>query len=314
MSITDFGTQQATVVSVGQKVTPKYDLNLAYVGNAQLGANNDGFEVDNSYQVKDAQFYLNSQFTHDQTAQFGHRMVTGYFYSADGWNYGVEYAQISKSFFPRLGFSPEQDLRGFNFNLQKEVQPKRGPFNAVQVESFGVQYDHFNGGFYRKEVGTSINFMTRNALAFGFGADFSNFEGSPDHHFDVGLLYPYTNPYRNIRVGFTTAEFDGDPYRSWSVSLQYRPISRMQASVGAQFVDYRGFERQIIASVRLDMGKHEAIGGRLVNANDQLNWYAFYRLSGRKGNEYFLILGDPNSPTFTRQLILKVTVPFSIRL
>ena len=313
MSITDFGNQQSTVVSVGQKVTPKYDLNFAYVGNLKNGENNDGFELDNSYQVKDAQFYLNSQFTSDQEHDRGHRMVTGYFYSANGWNYGVEWAQISKNFFPRLGFSPEQDLKGVNFNLFKEVQPKHGPFSAIQIESFGVQYDHFDGGFYRKEIAASVNFAMRNALSVGVGADFSNFEGSPDHHFDVGLEYPYTNPYRNLGLQFTDGEFDGDHYRSWALSFQYRPINRMQVSVGTQFVDYRGFQRQVIGSVRFDIGKNEAIGGRFVNSGDQLNWYGFYRFSGRKGNEYFLILGDPNSPTFTRQVILKVTVPFSIR-
>lgn len=313
MSITDVHHDQAAVLSIGQKVAPNYDLGFAYVGNRHPGEDNDALQMTNSYKVGDHTYYVNSQFTSDEQRKSGHRLNLGWFTNAGGVNGSFEYVQISPSFFPRLGFSPEQNLKGWNGNLYQEWAFKNNPVQTANYNISGVYYNRFDGGFYRDSADFSFNAGLRNKLAFGGSASVSNFEGSADRLFTAGVLYPFTDPYRNVRVLLTDGEFGGEHFKSTSVSLQYRPLKRMQLSLASQFVEFHGFSRQIIGSMRFDMGRFESVGGRVVNRDNKWNAYAFYRLSGRRGCEYFLIFGDPNSESFSKQLILKVVVPMTIR-
>ena len=58
------------------------------------------------------------------------------------------------------------------------------------------------------------------------------------------------------------------------------------------------------------LARDQGIGGRLVRLNKHTNWYLSFRRSGYGGTEYFLILGDPNSQSFSRRLVFKVVRAF----
>ena len=313
MSITDVHHQQAGVLSVVQKIAPNYDLGFAYVGNRHPGEDSDALQLTNSYKVGDGSFYLNSQFTSDEAKKSGHRLNIGWFNTSGNAQGSIEYVQISPDFFPRLGFSPEQNLKGWDGSIYQEWNFDKGSVQNVNYNVSGLYFDRFEGGFYRSSVDISVNTGLRNGFAIGGGATLSNFQGSADKLYTIGAEYPFSDPYRNLEVLFSEGEFGGNKYRSTSISLQYRPARRMQLSLASQFVDFQGFSRQVIGSLRYDMGTYESVGGRVVNRGENWNAYAYYRLSGKRGNEYFLIFGDPNSESFTKQIILKVVVPLTVR-
>jgi hypothetical protein len=104
----------------------------------------------------------------------------------------------------------------------------------------------------------------------------------------------------------------GSSYRSLGVAGAYRAAKGLQLSLREQHVDYQGAADQTIFTAAYDLGKDRSIAGRLVRQNDQVNGYLAYQRSGNAGMEYFLILGDPNAPTYRNSITLKVVIPITI--
>jgi hypothetical protein len=63
-----------------------------------------------------------------------------------------------------------------------------------------------------------------------------------------------------------------------------------------------------------DLDAYQAVGLSLVSDRGDTNAFATYRLSGRRGTEWFVILGDPSASRTVARLAFKVVVPFSIGL
>ncbi len=313
-SITDFGNKETAVMSVVQKAAPNYDLGFAYVGNREKSGDNDALQLTNSLKLGDDQYYVNAQFTSDELKKSGHRLSTGWFREAGGLTANIDYSQVSPDFYPRVGFSPEQDLKGISLFAQREWSYQTGSLQSLNSSVEAIYFDHFNDGFYRNQLSLGTNLGFKNGLAVGGSVEFSNFEGSSDSLKVVGMKYPFTNAYRFVKMLYSFGSFGGQSYRSWSIQGDYKPAKRMQVSLAAQYVEFNDFFRQIIGTVRYDLGRFESVGTRFVNRGDNWNIYGFYRFSGRRGNEYFLILGDPNTRTFEKQLMIKVVMPFTIKM
>ncbi len=314
LGVTDVGNQTATTLAVNQALTAKDSVAFAHVANRQRDRNSDAFQLNFDRSIPGGTLYFNSQLTEDQVRKTGTRLSTGVWKGEGGWGRSLEYNQVTRSFFPRIGFSPERDLRGVRGSVNREVQPKSGPILTHFLSFDALYYDRFNGDPYRREFEIDGFVGLRSGHFVSADINWSRFEDSADRQIDVTIGWPSSNPYRRWRLGYTAAQFDGSAYDEVSLSAAYRPINQLQLNASSQFVRFRGFRRQHVLSFNWDTGRFEAIGGRVVNRGDDWNWYASYRLSGRRGNEVFLILGDPNSRTFTRQLLVKVLVPVSVRL
>ena len=86
----------------------------------------------------------------------------------------------------------------------------------------------------------------------------------------------------------------------------------MQLILRHQSVRHFANAEQTIATVRFDIDANRSVGGRLIRQNEDWNWYLSYRMSGKEGLEYFLIVGDPNANQFQRSLVFKVVAPLTI--
>ena len=92
-----------------------------------------------------------------------------------------------------------------------------------------------------------------------------------------------------------------------------RRVKNLQLLLSYQLVDHFDTEDQTIFSANYDLNQSDAIGGRFVKRNSDMNFYIAFRRAGNRGNEYFLILGDPNAQTFRPSLILKATFPLQVK-
>ncbi len=313
LSTVDYGNQATFVGSVTHQFAPLKTWSATLVSNQQTGLRNNAFQGTAGLQYGPTDFYFKGQVTDDEITKTGSRVNFGFFKQNNGWTANAEYVQVTPGFNPRIGFSPEQDLRGLNWNFQKTNLYRQGRFLNASVGTQGLVYSHFDASSYRNDLSVFGEATLRNQLSASLELDWSQFENSRDHLYSFETTWPSGNPYRFLSLSLADGSFDGDPYRLVGLQTSYRPMIRMQVSAGAQFVDYRGFQRQTIVSASYDVGHYEAVGGRLVNRGDEWDWYLSYRLSGRRGSEVFLILGDPNALNFQRQLILKVVVPMTIR-
>jgi hypothetical protein len=166
---------------------------------------------------------------------------------------------------------------------------------------------------YDRSADINASFTFRDGLDVDLGASQGWFLGSVDTLYVISIEKPRRNQYRRWSLDYATGNLAGRAYEQVGVSLRYRPLKRVQLFGSLQWQDHFEKSRQAIVSLNYDMGLFESIGGRLVERDGDINWYLSYRRSGGLGNEFFLILGDPNSRTFRKQLILKAVFPLSVK-
>lgn len=309
----DFGKQQASIVRIEHQLNDNESVNFGVVNNSQPGLNNTAGLFNYFGQKGAYEFYSTNQFTADQLDGSGWRNSFGVGYEDKNLNLSTDYVLISPDFLPRIGFSRERDVKGFSTRAFYQVTPIYGALNSYDLRVSAVTYDRFDGDFYRNNVniGGGLNFRT--GLSVGFGINQSQFEGVYDRSLGVGVAYPTNNPYNQVSLNYDTGTFRGDEFTQYNFRWQYRPLNRLQLNGSTEIVETTTTDTQHIFSFSYDIGKFESIGGRLVSFNDQTNWYLSYRLSGKKGVEYFLLIGDPRADQFTDRLVFKAVVPFNIK-
>lgn len=313
LSTIDVGERQTFVGSATHRFHPNHSLQGAIVKNEQTGLNNLAGHLTYSGRTNNYSYFLSNQYTSDQVRGAGYRNNVGGNYSHAGLTAGFEYIQIGPDFFPRIGFVAETDLKGFQGFAEKEVTPSSGPINSYSFNAFALSYDRFKGGFYRNTMNLNANINLKSGIGFGVGTGFSNFLGTADHELGVGIGYPIFDPYRGVGFEYGEGTFQGIAFQSYDFDWRYRPLQKLQLNGRSQFQLSDQDSTQHVFSLNYDIGKFESIGGRLVIEDGQSNWFLSYRLSGKRGAEYFLLIGDPRAETFTDRLILKAVVPLTIK-
>jgi hypothetical protein len=307
------GRSQAVVASVAHKFSDITSATFAYAGNYEKDKQNQAVNTSVSVRRGAWTSYVGAQFSDDQVRKSGSRLNFGTFMEAGGRQAYAEYVQVSPDFFPRLGFSPERDFRGLAAGYERELQFTSGSLTDLIFGVSGASFVRFNGDDYRRSLSGFVYAPFRRNFALSASAESSTFERSHDHSASIAISYPRNNPYRGLSLGATSGRFGGLFYRNLSIDGRYKMSKRWDVSLSAQSVRLGETTNQLILSTNFDIRRDQAAGARLVAEDGDLNWYLSYRLSGRRGNELFLIIGDPNSRTFLNQIVLKAVVPVTIR-
>ena len=308
----DFGKSATVSASYVGQPDPSKFFSLNYIGHSEPGIDNHVYAAQANQQMGDYNFYEVARVSQDTLKKTGLSDSLGINYSHNGVDAGFQWETKAPAFVSRAGFWPENDYHWIQFYADKTRRYKSGPVSQFYTNVYAENLVHTDGSFYRNDANIYMNTTLRNGLFVDMLIDRPNFEGSSDQAFTTNVTYPATNPYNSITLSKTIAHYGEQDYRSTGIGIQYRPMRRVQASLTSQFVDYGGAGTQIIGSLRFDKGKYESFGIRLVRQDSDLNWTLSYRMSGKRGNEYFLVLGDPNARTFQRQLILKVVAPIRL--
>ncbi|HRD30824.1 MAG TPA: hypothetical protein PLS15_03925 [Fimbriimonadaceae bacterium] len=313
MAVSDFGDQIASVFSLSRRWSPQLVTSLAYVRNDQRGLANDAGQVNVNYSLGDTTYYLNTQFTDDEQQRSGSRISTGAFLETAKWNTGVEYTEVTPNFFPRIGFAPQRNFRQVSLFSRYGEQ-----YTIPGVREWGVgvnlsSANRFNGDFYRDNAGVNAEMSFLNNFGFGIGFNAGRFEQFHDRSFGIGMTYPFNDPYRRVSAEISWSRFRGRERRDLSVQALYRLTPFTQLSLSNEFVEFDGdAETQLVLVATHDLGKYEGVSFRLIRRDNDYNWNASYRLSGRRGTEMFFIVGDPNSRTFTNRLAFKIVTPMTL--
>lgn len=308
----DFGKHATVTGSYLAQPSKNSDWTASYVGDSTPGNDNHVVAAQFNHRFGNMNLFAVGRVSQDTADKTGLGQTFGLNYNKDGFETGVSTESMSASFSPRAGFLPDRDYHMVNTWMGVSQRYKRGPFNRAFFNAYVETYTRSNGAFYHNSANVFAFVNLRNGLGVDLSIDRTNWQGSADQSSSAGLSYPSTDPYNNVSVNRTVARYGGADYTSTSANLNWRPLKRVQASLSGQFVEFGGPQAQVVGSLRFDKGKHESFGLRLVRQDSDLNWTLSYRMSGKKGNEYFLILGDPNSRTFQRQLVLKLVAPLTL--
>lgn len=313
LNTVDFGNQNAMVANASYFFTTRTSATLAVADLNRPDVYNLGTFAALNHSMGPVTLYGQHMTTRDTSQGTGHRYNLGAFYQGGGIVGALEYLEISPDFLPRLGFAPERDFRGLSgfFNYVRPVT--WGRISEYGLGASAQVFDRFDGSLYRRRVGADGSITMRDRLSLAVGYQSEEFFGFKDSIYFFSLQKPRRDPYRSWQISYSTGTIAGQSYRSIQPRLNLRPLPKLQLSASYQRVNHFDLQEQLILSANYDMGDSDAISGRLIRRNDDTNFYLAFRRAGNKGNEYYLIVGDPNARTFRTSIILKVVMPFEVR-
>jgi len=314
LSTFDFGQANANVINIDHKPTPRSTISGSYVGFQSPGKDNHGGRLLYGQLVGGFDIYGLMMATDDEEFGRGTNSRIGYYRESGNWETFFEYAHVTSNFFPRIGFAPERNFAGFYAGFENQVHYQKSPTVAyTEWDVFYQNQNRLNGDIYRRDFEVSFGAALKNQLYVDVSHTQRRFEQFNDSGYGLYLEYPREDRYRRLAFQAASGRVRGDAYLQMSLEALYRPIPYLQVSAGAEYVNHTEDQTQIIVSANYDLSRYESLGGRLSVQDGRTNWYLSFRRSGGNGNEYFLIVGDPNTETFRTQVILKAVIPIKIR-
>ncbi len=314
MDLNTFGKQNAFVAAYNYFPNSRSNIDVAVSSLRRDGVSNDASFVNYSQGIGPNLYYANVMTSADNLLGGGSRITTGFFSEVPGRNMWFDLMSIDSNFRPRLGFNSETDVKGMSGGLGRRKTYKSGALSDTGWEVYGEKYWRQDGDPYRSSIGGSGSIAWKNGFDLDFSARKSTFEEFNDERYSISLEWPRGDRYRRYEYNHTYGFFSGKRYRSHGVNVSLQPHRDLVIGASVQFVSHFDEASQLIISANWDLHQNRAISGRIVRRDNDYNAYVSFRQSGGRGNEYFLILGDPNARQFKTSLILKVVTPIDLRI
>lgn len=313
MNLTEFGEQNAAVFSTIYDATPRTNYNFAYTRLDRGAINNDAFFANFGQGVGRWFYYLQGNLSNDSEFGEAARLGSGFSYNERGVSVGMDYNAVEARYRPRLGNSVERDVRSIGgYAFFDQIHPR----GQVMETEYGVYWDkawRMDGDRYRQSIGFNTSATFRNAFDLDFGGEIGRFEDFDDQTLNISLEWPRRARTRSWEVGSVWGHLSGKRYVRHSLGTRLKPLRTMNLNLSAQFEEHFENRTLWIATYSWDLGQNYFVGGRAVRSGKDYNAYASLSRTGTLGNEYTLILGDPNARSFRWGLAIKGTFPLSIR-
>jgi hypothetical protein len=313
LNTVDFNNENDFVGAFRYSFNPHTSARMAVADLESPLKTNRGTFFSFNHEFAPLSFFGQHMATTDSVVGDGHRYNTGFQYNQNGVQSLLEYTEVSPKFLPRLGFAPERDFKGIHGNLEY-VRPAN--WGKVIETGGGFSFSDlrtFEGTKYRRSFGVDATLTTRDGTDLDLFASYEEFQGFKDRYIFFSIERPRGDPYRHWQLDFIGGNIAGHSYRSIRPSLNYRPQKNLQLRASYQRVDHFTRQEQTILSLSYDLSPSDAISGRLLRQGSDTGFYLAFRRTGNKGNEYFLIIGDPQSTTFRASVILKAVFPLELR-
>lgn len=311
----DFGKDNAFVGNVRHQFDDRTGATVALSSlSSKKGADNTASYLGFDTTLKNGLgFFGQHQLSHDTFSGRGHRINTGLFYNANGYDGFLEYLEVSSRYNPRLGFVRERNIKGFAAGLEYVRPVTSGPFSEYGYGFFVNDLYRFDGKQQRRsfEFNTSLTF--KDGTDLDMGGSFEKVAGVNDRLWFFSLERPRGDTYRRWQVDYATGKVAGANYDSFGLQASYRPVNQLQLSMRGQEVRHFRRSTQLILGANYDLGRDMSISGRMVRTGPDTNAYIALRKSGNRGAEYYIIFGDPNARRFEASLVVKAVFPLELK-
>jgi hypothetical protein len=308
----DFGDQGVTALRLSGSTPRQFGYNFEFVQNDQPGLDNTAARLGLSQRVGGWNARFNSSMTYDQVEGSGSRWEASLSRFTNRGFTMMNYSETSDSYFTRLNFQRGTGNKGFMYNQSIFSRSKAGWIRSASTNFGWSESTRLNGDPYSRNRYLGGELEIANTLSLEANASAGSFLGNKDHAWDAGIGFFPNDPNRSIRAGYSEGRVGSEDFSSWSIDAFYRPTIFWRLSAGYSEFERGGLEKQAVVSASYDLDIYNTIAARAVLRGDEWSWYASYGQAGKRGAEYFLIVGDPNSEKFRPTVALKILVPVEI--
>ncbi len=229
-------------------------------------------------------------------------------YAGKGYlNGNIYYTRTSADFDNPLGLVSEVDSQGFGFNLNTFDVIDKGPLESRSYYLGGESFNHTNGTFFHNSLSFGAEFDLRNGFAYGVNGNIGRREEFRDRTYNAFLSWNQKSLFSRGGVSVDTGRRENKRYQYVSVD-QGVPLGKkfsMNLTLGQLLLGTEA-QNQAILSGTYRIDPLQSLGGRLVAQGGKANVYFSYGHRTRKGNDLFILFGDPNSPATKNSISLKI--------
>jgi len=221
----------------------------------------------------------------------------------------TRYTSSPKNFNPRLALLNKIDaFGGYNFT-QYETELPKGRIQYVHADVSVDDFKHYNGSNYQKGIDGSFGIQTRDQQNFSISRESRRYDTAYDNVTTVNYHFHPNDRFNQFGIGHAWGERQGSKYALTRAVMSRRVLKKIDAGLQYTVQDFNGKYEQYVFTGSYEIDDHRSISARAVRTGDKWNPYIAYRNSGKKGNELYVIFGDPNADSFKSRLVVKYVMP-----
>lgn len=220
------------------------------------------------------------------------------------------YNDINEDFRLPDGLQSFTGIRGWSLYENISYNWRGGPLRILNVEAFGDYFSLHDGTPFNRGAGFNV-FAAPYKSDIGMQVNFSNYTygNINDQIVQGGITKGWDNRFSNIGLDVAVGRLSDQKATYIIPKFAYRIFRGFDFSYRGFFQNLGGHTKQNILTASYELSPTQQFGARFVEVNGDVNWYLSYRDSGKKGIEWFAILGDPNAAKFRRMLQVKMVFP-----
>ncbi len=304
LSTATFGGRVDSVIRYKHDLSETSDVGCFFGQKSDVGDHNAVGLIDQH--ARFGPYAVESQFAKSWgDAPGGGAVVLSGFYQKGNNTSMLQYHSISSLFRPSDGYIPYFGYHGFLGFTDYNGTYKTGQFNTYDYGVYGVESDHQDGSRYKRGISSFANFVTKSDWLYSLQQDYNAEGGTIDSTVNLQATMGQSNRFRKFGLSLVSGRFQSQPATFIAPTASIRLFKKVDIAYSGSLFHFQGSTQQHILTTSFDLTPTRSFGGRLVAQDAKTNWYAYFRESGGKGTNIYVILGDPNAQKFKRTLQVK---------
>lgn len=325
------GDQRAVVARLGYQITDRSRTEVQWVRDDRPGVHANALGAGavfipafpDGYASIAALYFRTSA----QNMPVGEKMALSLWrYRGDGRiSFGGQVWQISRAFYPTLGYAPEVGFRGYTTSVFYENHWQNRLLQELIASVSVLQRWKLDGGVFDEAIAVWGSAVLRSDIALSAFGQLYHRPPYRDRILQVATSWNYRKLYNSGGVMVSFGREAGGDSLFWRFSQGIPFTSRLRLKLEYEqsriLYDDAGTPdrnlHQLIATLNYDIDAERSIGGRYIGRGsrfggfEEINtFYLTYRQQVRRGTDIFLIFGDPNASSTQTRFAVKVMTPW----
>jgi hypothetical protein len=237
--------------------------------------------------------------------------------------YGLWYLDYHPDYYPADGIVPEPDRKGWYRSLEYGDLYDSGWLRGWQVELDNSEYDLQSGDLLSRSTSLSVGFWSLTSqynLRYHSG---KRRGWEPDESGSVPIFHDRLvsmgwswHPNDMYRRGYISASFGsraGGDYLGLLVRQGFSLFEFLHSDLTVEYVrmtgPYAHKARQTVLTMSYDITSERSLSARLVERSGTLNPTLGFRQAVRRGQDIYVLFGDPNADGTVNRVIVKLIRP-----
>ncbi len=304
LSTFDFGNQSNFVMNVRREQGATSGVNFMALQHLEKGADNTVLALVQDY--RKGKWGYDTQYIQSLGQGAGGAAWTTALNLQDKNLFAtLRYRYVAEDFLDTLGYIPFTNNQGLTAFVDWSNVWRKGYWRGFEVGWNPTWNWDLKGLPFQRNASLFATIESRNDNAYNFFLNGGKYYDDTDFTYSFEFTRNVTNRFRKWGLNFTTGQQANLPYTSYGPQFSFRLGKRLDVIYSAYLQSYQGFSQQHILTMNYEINPFQSFGGRVVIDNSAVNAYLSYRNTGRKGTDFYVIIGDPNAQSFVQRLLFK---------